>query len=563
MDVEIEKRAGEQFVTNNSRLQVLEQKRDCYSTNANLVFTRHSEAFNSGKEESATTHSANRLDFLNKHFFDLSKWYISRIDGENGLSDRITVLRSAVDKILRRNSSTRLSDIEWLHFHTDLGKWIEVCEKVIIILESALEKDLRIKSEVQDSDSIGLLGFIQSLNDWIESSKTALGTNIQSLLVRIDGMNKQLMKWLADYLIETAPNANISNQPELNAGCPSKTDVFVTTGLARKPGIGNLLHEASAICISMKSLTEGVRLSIKPILSRHLAEDPSDIALQDDMKRIETFLEHCDTWRMTVGNLMSNCFGITVDMLKVDVADVLSSTNIVSEPVDVQEILSENCLKNENQEENKSENQYSKLVNKTNSINAISFDGNVHNLNLKKIQETNQTVSDFCSDETEQNLDTLNTVGQLQNQLRESETTIHDTEFRCNELHEKMIELGRQLKAKEDENDVLKAQLEMRGIAGKDTVGNLRIDSKKDVKIKSPRRNSVSQSRSNANLMSRRTSKMTLDAGIKKEELLGYNGPGTMTNIPSKIGLNIENNDKDGKGSKSRAASAKGGKRNK
>jgi hypothetical protein len=458
-----------------------------------------------------------------------------------------------------------LSDIEWLHFHTDLEKWIEVCEKVIDILEKALEKDLKIKTETaQDSDSIGLLGFIESLNDWIESSKTALGTNIQSLLVRIDGMNKQLMKWLADYLIETAPNSNISNQPELNAGCPSKTDVFVTTGLARKPGIGNLLHEASAICISMKSLTEGIRLSIKPILSRHLAEDPSDIALQDDMKRIETFLEHCETWRRTVGNLMSNCFGITIDMLKVDVTDVVSSTNIVSEAVDVQEILSENNLTNENQEENKTENQYSKLVNRTNSINAISFDGNVHNLNLKKIQETNQTVSNFCSDDTEQNLETLNTVGQLQNQLRESETTIHDTEYRCNELHEQMIELGRQLKAKEDENEVLKAQLEMKGVTAKDTVGNLRFDSKKDAKIKSPRRNSVSQSRSNANLMAaRRTSKMTLDTGSKKEETLGYNGPGTMNNLPSKMALNVENNDKEGKGSKSRSASAKGGKRHK
>ena len=569
LDIEIEKRAGEQFVVNNSRLQALEQKRDCYSTQANLVFHRHSEAFNSGKEDSATTHSANQLEFLNKQFFELSKWYESRIDGENGLSDRITILRSAVDKILRRNASTRLSDIEWLQFHNDLQKWIEVCSKVIQILEFSLKKDHKIKtSENDDASSIGLLGFIESLNDWIESSKVALSTNIQSLLVRIDGMNKQLMKWLADYLIETAPSSNLSNKPELKAGCPSKTDVFVTTGLARKPGIGNLLHEASAICISMKSLTEGVRLSIKPILSRHLAEDPSDLALQDDMKRIDTFLEHCDRWRTTVGNLMSNCFGVTIDMLKVDVAEVLSSTNIVEELNDEQNILSENnFLENEDQEENKTENQYCKLVNRTNSINAISFDGNVHNLNLKKIQESQEKVSEFCSEESQENINTLNTVEQLQGQLRESESTIHDTEFRCNELHEKMIILGRELKSKEEEIEVLKMKLEAckGGSDLKIEIGETEKEKSNNARknLKSPRRISISQGRSNTNL-GRKTSKLTLDTGSNNNDGLVRRTSNLGNKTASKMDLSVgsEDNKKSGGGS-SRATSAKGSKRNK
>merc|ERR1712217_629304 len=108
----------------------------------------------------------------------------------------------------------------------------------------------------------------------------------------------------------------------------------------------------------------------------------------------------------------------------------------------------------------------------------------------------------------------MGTVEQLQGQLRESESTIHDTEFRCNELHEKMIILGRELKNKEEEIELLKIQLACK----EDEGGNLKIEigkaeEEKSIKrAKSPRRFSISQGRSNTNL-GRRTSKLTLDLG--------------------------------------------------
>merc|ERR1711881_317528 len=158
------------------------------------------------------------------------------------------------------------------------------------------------------------------------------------------------------------------------------------------------------------------------------------------MKRIETFLEHCEIWRTAVGYLLSNCFGISIDLLKVDIVQVLSSTNVVAlEQEETQEDLGDGKFDNDEEKE------YAKLVDRTNSINAISFDGNVHALNLQKIKETAQEVSQPATNDSNENFEVLNTVEHLQKQLSESEDTIHATEARCSELHEKILELGKQL----------------------------------------------------------------------------------------------------------------------
>ena len=482
VEKEIEKRAGEAFISYTEKLKNLEKQRDDISMIANTVFHRHREAFHHGKEDSATTHSENILEALNSKFKILTDWYMSRINGENGISNRLTLLQSALEKLLRRNVNGRLSDLEWLQFHTDLNKWISVLKEIVSILESSLVRDHKVESieenggyekinvedliEQENSESdneecdihvqtdekpepktpendfqlqnkinskeIGLLGFIVNINEWAENSKVALNTNVKSLLVRVDSMNTELMKWLSSYLIECAPQ-QISGQPELEPGCDQATEVFVTTGLAKRDGMGSLLNEANSICLMMNSLTEGIRLSVRPILSRLLAEDSSNEALQDDMKKIETFINHCENWSDVTGNMLSNCFGLKIDLMKCDVKDVLSNVNILDiENTDSQtEILGG---KGNKAYANQDEKEYADLVDRTNSIQAISFDGNVHSLSLQKIKESKEKVSMPMSEKTEGSFEVLNSVEQLQKQLNESEGLIHETERRCTEL---------------------------------------------------------------------------------------------------------------------------------
>lgn len=423
----------------------------------------------------------------------------------NGISSRLTLLQTALDKLLRKNANSRLSDVEWLQFHSDLVKWISVLQEIVSILESSLVRDHKVESlenltaeeaeshettqdstgdqsndsfgllpqpEVKNQEQedlensnktnhkeIGLLGFVVNLNEWAETSKISLNTNIKSLLVRIDSMNTELMKWLSCYLIECAPS-QISGQPDLQPGCDQATEVFVTTGLAKREGMANLLHEANTICMMMFNLTEGIRLSVKPILSRLLAENSANQNLQDDMKKIETFISHTENWSEVVGNLLSNAFGMKIDLMKVDIQEVLSNIEINTvelDKTDSQDILGGKGSKNY---ENLDEKEYAELVDRTNSIQAISFDGNVHSLNLQKIKESREKVSAPMSQETGEKFVVLNTVEELQKQLNESEDLIHTTEKRCSELHEKMLTMGNDLKSKEDENEVLKVEIE-------------------------------------------------------------------------------------------------------
>merc|ERR1719220_1689313 len=219
-----------------------------------------------------------------------------------------------------------------------------------------------------------------------------------------------------------------------------------------------LLSEANSICLMMNSLTEGIRLSVRPILSRLLAEDSANEHLQDDMKKIETFISHCENWSEVVGNLLSNVFGLKVDLMRCDVKDILSSVNVLGlENTDSQETIGG---KGNRAYANEDEKEYADLVDRTNSIQAISFDGNVHSLSLQKIKESKEKVSAPMSDLTENNFEVLNSVEQLQKQLEESEGLIHDTEKRCTELHEKMLVMGTDLKSKEDENELLKDEIE-------------------------------------------------------------------------------------------------------
>merc|ERR1712159_20611 len=268
LEVEIEKRSGEQFVMYTEKLHKLEEKREKFSIIANLVFQRHDNAFSNGDEESATTTFDIKLNSLNNEFHRMTEWYLARVNGENGISDRLATLQSALEKLLRRSVNTRLSDIEWLHFHNDLNGWIETFEKVVDILDYSLKIDKRTEKDKTASLKVGelqtgLLGFVVSLNQWVEHSKVATKTNVASMTSRIDTMNTELMRWLSDYLVECAPKQS-SGTPELEPGCPPKTSVFVTTGLARSPGIANLLSVAHAISISVTDLTDGIRASVKP-----------------------------------------------------------------------------------------------------------------------------------------------------------------------------------------------------------------------------------------------------------------------------------------------------------
>ena len=135
------------------------------------------------------------------------------------------------------------------------------------------------------------------------------------------------MQWLSEYLIEVCPNVK-PQEPDLKFGAEKESNVFVATGLASKPGVARLLQSAVVNATVLKSVTDGIHRSVKPIVSKLMAENSTSVTLADDMKKMETYLLHSNNWITVAENLMSNCFGMRIDLLKIDVEEVLSKTEV-------------------------------------------------------------------------------------------------------------------------------------------------------------------------------------------------------------------------------------------
>merc|ERR1712048_1133384 len=111
-----------------------------------------------------------------------------------------------------------------------------------------IDQEILEKENDVNSVEMGLFGYVANLSDWLEQSSTATTTNNKSLCDRVDSMNNELMKWLSNYLIECAPQMQ-SGRPELEPGCEEATKVYVSTGLARRSGMSDLLSKANLIAL--------------------------------------------------------------------------------------------------------------------------------------------------------------------------------------------------------------------------------------------------------------------------------------------------------------------------